>query len=84
MNFKIALAGFKTFKDNAKEIFDFRDFIAVICLFFSLGLLISKTKNEIVRKIKSVIFMFSLFASIPAIIKTVVAILAGISKYNEN
>ena len=84
MDFKIALAGFKTFKDNAKEIFDFRDFVAIICLFFSLGLLITKTKNEIARKIKSVILMFSLLASIPAIIKTIIAILAGISKYKED
>ena len=84
MNFNLAFQGFKTFKDNAKEIFDFRDFVAVICLFFSLGLLITKAKNEIVRKIKSVIFLFSPLASIPAIIKTIVAILAGMTQYKEN
>lgn len=75
MKFDYCLLGFKTFKNNLKEIYNFSDFLAVIMLVFSLGIMCTKIKKEI----KNVLLAISFLAALPALIKTVIAVLSGIS-----
>lgn len=80
VKFEYCLYGFKTFKQNAKDIFDIKDVLALIALTFSLGILFSKALSKLSREVKAILAFFSLLAALPAIIKTIIAVLAGISE----
>ena len=80
MRFEYCLYGFKTFKQNAKEIFDLKDICALFGLFFALGIFFSKALPAFTKKVRAILAFFAFLSATPAIIKTVVAILAGISE----
>lgn len=75
MNFNFVLSGFKNFKNNAKDIFNLEDILAVIALSFSLGLMLTRIN----KKIKSFMLTVSFLAAIPALIKTTVALFSAVS-----
>ena len=80
MRFEYFLYGFKTFKKNAKEIFDLKDICALFALFFALGIFFSKALPAFTKKIRGIIALFAILSAVPAMVKTVVAFFAGISE----